>query len=182
MHVSVHKWSYLFFHSGRRSHCHVEGRWRISGQHFCQAYGIERAEGAYCWWTHGGASTLLVQAQHHLYHRAMDPVIAEINKLCKTARYYRWADKLVRLGQPCWHIISMDWLKIAATALTQLYNGFDWMECPTCQCPKHELDRTDKLYPFRSPAAQQMSVMVLRKHVQSSSTVTEASRANAWER
>jgi hypothetical protein len=24
------------------------------------------------------------------------------------------------------------------------------MECPTCECPKEELDRTDKLYPVRS--------------------------------
>jgi hypothetical protein len=33
-----------------------------------------------------------------MFHRAMDPVIAEINGLCKTVRYYRWEDKLVRLG------------------------------------------------------------------------------------
>jgi hypothetical protein len=24
------------------------------------------------------------------------------------------------------------------------------MECPTCECPKDELERTDKLYPVRS--------------------------------
>jgi hypothetical protein len=76
----------------------------------------------------------------------MDPVIAEINELCKTARYYRWADKLVRLGCAFWHIISMDGLEIAATALSNT------MECPTCECPKDELDRTDKLYPVRSSA------------------------------
>ena len=37
------------------------------------------------------------QRRISMFHRAMDPVIAEINELCKTARYYRWADKLVRL-------------------------------------------------------------------------------------
>jgi len=26
------------------------------------------------------------------------------------------------------------------------------MECPTCECPKEELDRTDKLYPVRNTA------------------------------
>ena len=76
----------------------------------------------------------------------MDPVIAEINELCKTARYYRWADKLVRLGCAFWHIISMDGLEIAATALSNT------MECPTCECPKDELHRTDKLCPVRSSA------------------------------
>ncbi len=92
------------------------------------------------------------QRQHRLdmYHRAMDPVIAEINELCKTARFYRWADKLVRLGCAFWHIISIDGLEIAATALSNT------MECPTCQpeckCPKDELERTDKLYPVRSSA------------------------------
>jgi hypothetical protein len=76
----------------------------------------------------------------------MDPVIAEINELCKTARYYRWADKLVRLGCAFWHIISMDGLEIAATALSNT------RECPSCDCPKDELSRTDKLYPVRSSA------------------------------
>ncbi len=88
------------------------------------------------------------QKQHRLnmFHRAMDPVIAEINELCKTARYYRWADKLVRLGRAFWHIISMDGLEIAATALSST------MHCPTCKCPRDELHRTDKLYPVRSRA------------------------------
>jgi hypothetical protein len=45
------------------------------------------------------------QAQRRLslYHRAMDPVIAEINELCKTERYYRWTDKLVRPGKAFCH-------------------------------------------------------------------------------
>ncbi len=56
----------------------------------------------------------------------------------------RWADKLVRLGQAFWHIISMDRLEIAATAFSST------MACPTWECLKHELDRTDKQYPVRS--------------------------------
>ncbi len=68
----------------------------------------------------------------------MDPVIAEINDLCKTARYYRWADKLVRLGcdYRVLHIISMNGLEIVATALSST------MECSTCERPKDELHRT----------------------------------------
>ena len=76
----------------------------------------------------------------------MDLVITEINDLCKTPRYYRWADKMVRLGLAFWHIISLDGLEIAAAALSST------MECPTCKCPKAELDRTDKLYPVRNTA------------------------------
>ena len=82
----------------------------------------------------------------NLYHRCMDPIIAEINELCKNPRYYRWGDKLVRRGQAFWHFISMHGLEIAATALSST------MTCPTCECPKDELDRTDKLYPVRSTA------------------------------
>jgi hypothetical protein len=74
----------------------------------------------------------------------MDPVIAEINELCKTARYYRWADRLVLLGMAFWHIISMDGLEIAVTALSST------TECPACKCPKDELHRTDKRYPASS--------------------------------
>jgi hypothetical protein len=66
------------------------------------------------------------QRRLNLYHRAMDPVITEINELCKTERYYRWADKLVRPGKAFWHIISIDGLEIAATALSSV------MVCPTC--------------------------------------------------
>jgi hypothetical protein len=40
----------------------------------------------------------------------------------------------------------MDGLKIAATALSTT------MVCPTCECPREELDWTDKLYPVRSTA------------------------------
>ena len=40
----------------------------------------------------------------------------------------------------------MDGLEIAATALSST------MTCPTCECPKDELARTDKLYPVRSTA------------------------------
>ena len=76
----------------------------------------------------------------------MDLVITEINDLCKTPRYYSWADKMVRLGLAFWHIIRVDGLEIAAAALSST------MECPTCECPKAELDRTDKLYPIRSTA------------------------------
>ena len=54
-----------------------------------------------------------------MYNLALDPVIAEINDTCKTTacRYYHWADKLVCLGMAFWHMMSMDGLEIAATAL-----------------------------------------------------------------
>ena len=100
-----------------------------------------------------------MQRRLDLYHRAMDPVIAEINELCKTARYYRWADKMVRLGLAFWHIISMDGLEIAATALSST------MECPTCECPKDELSRTDKLYPTRSTEHVRAGVNKARKEL-----------------
>jgi hypothetical protein len=35
----------------------------------------------------------------NMFHWAMDPIIAEINKLCKTSKDYHWADKLVQRGQ-----------------------------------------------------------------------------------
>jgi hypothetical protein len=61
----------------------------------------------------------------------MDPVIAEINDLCKTPRYYRWADKIVRLGLAFWHIISLDasGLEIA-TAGSRLPSALLWNAPP----------------------------------------------------
>ena len=58
-----------------------------------------------------------------------------------------------------WHIISLDGLEIAATALSST------MECPTCDCPKAELDRTDKLYPVRSTADVQAGVEKARREL-----------------
>jgi hypothetical protein len=52
------------------------------------------------------------QRRLDMFHRAMDPVIADINELCKTPRYYRWADKILRLGRAFWRIIGMDELEI----------------------------------------------------------------------
>ena len=46
----------------------------------------------------------------------------------------------------------MDGLEIAATALSST------MDCPTCECPRDELHRTDKLHPVRSTAAVRASV------------------------
>jgi hypothetical protein len=66
----------------------------------------------------------------------MGPVITEINTLCKTARYYRWEDKLVYPGKAFWHIISMKWLEIAATALSSI------KESPTCKCLREETRQT----------------------------------------
>ncbi len=100
------------------------------------------------------------QAQRRLslYHRAMDHVIAEINELCKTERYYRWADKLVHPGKAFWHIISMDWLEIAATALSTT------MVCPTANVQGRSWTRQTSCI---LSGVQQMSVLELRWHVQS---------------
>ena len=89
-----------------------------------------------------------VEWQRHrrleLYHRCMDPVIAQINTLCSEDKYFRFADRKVRLGRCFWHFLSMDGLEIAATTMCST------LDCPVCECPKNELDRTDKLYPLRN--------------------------------
>ena len=91
-----------------------------------------------------------VEWQRHrrldLYHRCMDPVIAELNELCAEDKYFRFADKKVRQGRCFWHLLSMDGLEIAATTTCNTDN------CPVCECPKDELDRTDFLYPLRDSA------------------------------
>jgi hypothetical protein len=89
----------------------------------------------------------------------MDPVISEINKLCQTPSYYRFADKKVRLGQAFWYLISMDGLEIAATALCST------LACPTCECPGTELDRTDKVYPPRKTVDVQQAVEKAREEL-----------------
>jgi hypothetical protein len=59
-----------------------------------------------------------------------------------------------------WHIISMDGLEIAATALSSV------MACPSCECPREELDLTDQLYPVRSTADVHAGVEKAREYIQ----------------
>ena len=87
------------------------------------------------------------QRRLRLYHRCMDYVIADENELwqllCKERHYLRFADKKVRLVQFFHYFTSMDGLEIAATALTST------KDCPTCECPRHLLGKTNRLYPIR---------------------------------
>ena len=79
-----------------------------------------------------------------LYHCCMDPVVEEINQLCSEDNYFRFADGKVRLGRCFWHLLSMDGLEIAATTMCSTD------ECPVCEVPKDELDKTDVSYPLLS--------------------------------
>ena len=83
------------------------------------------------------------QRRLRLYHRCMDHVIAQENELCKVGRYFRFADKKVLFAKCFHYFTSMDGLEVAATALSSV------MDCPTCECPRDLLGKTDKLYPVR---------------------------------
>ena len=88
------------------------------------------------------------QRRLRLYHRCMDYVIADENELCKEKLYLRFADKKVRLVQFFHYFTSMDGLEIAATALTST------KDCPTCECPRHLLGKTNRLYPIRGEGSR----------------------------
>ena len=83
------------------------------------------------------------QRRLRLYHRSMDYVIADENELCKEIRYFRFADKKVRRVQFFHFFTSMDGLEIAASALTST------KDCPTCECPRELLGKTNRLFPLR---------------------------------
>ena len=85
------------------------------------------------------------QAQRRLavYHGSMGHIVPEINEICSTDRYYGFADKVVRCGRGFWHLLSLDGAEIAAATLCGTDN------CPTCECPKSELDNTEEAYPLR---------------------------------
>ena len=108
-----------------------------------------------------------------LYHSAMAHLIPEINDICAKDDYYRFADKLVLKGREFWHPLCMDGADIAAATYYRFadklvlkghkfwhllcMDGADIAaatmcgtdNCPTCECPKAELDNTEKTYPLR---------------------------------
>ena len=87
-----------------------------------------------------------------LYHRAMEPIVADANEVCSIDRYYRFADKVVRLGRAFYHFLSIDGAEIAAATLCGTDN------CPTCECPKAELDNTEDTYPLRKTSEVKKAV------------------------
>ncbi len=96
---------------------------------------------------HGSACTIpdedwLRHRRLELYHRSMDHIIADLNRLCSTDIYLRFADGLVRLCLAFYHLLVMDGAEVAAALLC------DVNQCPVCTCPHSELDQTDRSYHF----------------------------------
>ena len=94
------------------------------------------------------------QSQRRLaiYHAAMAPIIDEINEICSKDDFYRFADKLVRQGRGFWHLLSMDGAEIAQATMCTTDN------CPTCECPKAQLDNTADLWALRDTEAVKKAV------------------------
>ena len=78
-----------------------------------------------------------------VYHSAMEHIVDDVNEICSTDRHYRFADKVVRCGRGFWHFLSIDGAEIACATLCDTHN------CPTCECPREDLDSTTTTYPIR---------------------------------
>jgi len=110
------------------------------------------------------------QAQRRmaLYHSAMAHIIPELNDICAKDDYYRFADKLVRQGRGFWHLLCMDGAEIAAATMCGTDN------CPTCECPKAELDSTEHTYPLRSTETIRKKVEQARaEHLKADGTIKQ---------
>ncbi len=90
----------------------------------------------------------------------MDHIIADLNRLCSSNIYLRFADDLVRLCRAFYHLLVMDGAKVAAALLC------DVNHCPVCTCPHSELDLTDRSYPFHDTESLKEAVNAAReKHM-----------------
>ena len=94
-----------------------------------------------------------------LYHACLEHIIEQINALIKEPFYLRFADRKVRLCQAFYHFCSMDGEEVAATLMCS--NS----DCPVCECPKDELDRTDMFYPLRHTEEVKAAVYDARKEL-----------------
>ncbi len=68
----------------------------------------------------------LVYRHLDLYHRSMDHVIAELNKLCLKDIYLRFADDRIRLSRAYFHVLVLDGAEMAAATMC------DTRQCPVC--------------------------------------------------
>ena len=87
------------------------------------------------------------------------PIIEEVNALIKEPFYLRFADRKVRLCQAFYHFCSMDGEEVAATLMCST------SDCPVCECPKDELDRTDVVYPLRNTSKVRAAVYDAREEL-----------------
>jgi len=94
-----------------------------------------------------------------LYHSCLAPIIEEVNALIKEPFYLRFADRKVRLCQAFYHFCSMDGEEVAATLMCST------SDCPVCECPKDELDRTDVVYPLRNTSKVRAAVYDAREEL-----------------
>ena len=94
-----------------------------------------------------------------LYHACLEHIIEQINALIKEPFYLRFADRKVRLCQAFYHFCSMDGEEVAATLMCST------SDCPVCECPKDELDRTDLFYPLRHTEEVKAAVYDARKEL-----------------
>jgi hypothetical protein len=94
----------------------------------------------------------------------MDPVIAEINDLCKTPRYYRWADKMVRLRLAFWHWMGWRlWQRRSAPLWNAPILLFGWSENFRHQGPEHgHIDNYKRLADCTNN--KEVCLTVLRAH------------------
>jgi hypothetical protein len=81
--------------------------------------------------------------QLDLYHRSMDHVIADLNKLRSTEIYLCYADNRIRLSNAFYHVLVLEGAEVAAATMC------DTRQCPVCTCPHQELDRTHVAYPYQ---------------------------------
>ena len=112
------------------------------------------------------------QTQRHmaLYHSAMAHIIPELKDICAKDDYYRFAVKLVRQYRGFWHLLCMDGAEIASATMCD--SGTD--NCPTCECPKAELNSTEHTYPLRSTETIRKKVEQARaEHLKADGTIKQ---------
>ena len=95
--------------------------------------------------------------RQQLYHRSMDHIIADINKLCSKDIYLRFADGLVRCSRAFYHVLVMDGQEVGAALMC------DVNQCPVCTCPHSELDRSDVSYPYRDTESVKAAVQAAQQ-------------------
>ena len=94
-----------------------------------------------------------------LYHRAMAPIIADVNDVCSKDKRFRFADKPVRHGRGFWHFLSIDGAEIAAATTCGTDN------CSTSQCPKSELANMEETWPSRTVRELKKAVEDVLVHI-----------------
>ena len=92
-----------------------------------------------------------------LYHSCMDILVEQINALTEQNILFRFGDQMYRECRVFLDFLSMDGDEVSHATMCPT------VQCPSCLCPRNQLDDTEESFPMRNTQEIYKEVASLRR-------------------